>query len=202
MMRYLSVRLVITLVLFALFMPAADCDSAGAVNERDHWYLTCYGGAVSADTIIDVMSGNADYGGSYNLIAAALGREIGRFGEHVSFELEGQAVKHFGGEDYLEFNGVIVGRWQTFPWKEHVKTSVAVGEGLSYATDIPEVERKDHNNVSRLLNYLSFETAFSLPEIPQWSLIVRLHHRSGVFGLFKGVYGASNALCAGIRYDF
>jgi hypothetical protein len=47
-----------------------------------------------------------------------------------------------------------------------------------------------------------FELAFSHPNIPQWGLVTRLHHRSGAGGLFNDVSGASNAWAIGIRYSF
>jgi hypothetical protein len=47
-----------------------------------------------------------------------------------------------------------------------------------------------------------FEAAFALPDVPQWELITRIHHRSGTFGLFNGVTGASNAWGVGMRYNF
>jgi len=47
-----------------------------------------------------------------------------------------------------------------------------------------------------------FEFDFALPHEPSWSLVTRIHHRSGVFGLFGGVHGATNAFSLGIRYHF
>jgi hypothetical protein len=47
-----------------------------------------------------------------------------------------------------------------------------------------------------------FELAVVVPQHPQWTLFGRVHHRSGVFGLFDGMNGGSNVVGAGIRYTF
>jgi hypothetical protein len=43
------------------------------------------------------------------------------------------------------------------------------------------------------------ELEFALPDARHWSVITRIHHRSGAFGLFNGVTGGSNALAFGVR---
>jgi hypothetical protein len=46
---------------------------------------------------------------------------------------------------------------------------------------------------------LSMEAAFRLPGSP-WSMVARLHHRSGIFGLFS--HSGSNLVELGLRYRF
>jgi hypothetical protein len=46
------------------------------------------------------------------------------------------------------------------------------------------------------------ELAFAPPSQPNWSVFLRVHHRSGVHGLFNGVSGGSNFLALGVRYGF
>ncbi|WP_155890787.1 hypothetical protein [Desulfuromonas sp. TF] len=41
-----------------------------------------------------------------------------------------------------------------------------------------------------------------LPRVPRWRLSARIHHRSGVFGLFDGVRGGSNFMGLGVTYRF
>jgi len=64
------------------------------------------------------------------------------------------------------------------------------------------IEAKYYEDTARFLGALMFEFAFSLPDVPQWSLVTGIHHRSGAGGLFSGVRGASNAWVIGIRYSF
>jgi hypothetical protein len=43
------------------------------------------------------------------------------------------------------------------------------------------------------------EAAVGLPS-SSWSLVARVHHRSGIFGLFS--HSGSNVLAVGLRYRF
>ncbi len=120
---------------------------------------------------------------------------------HAPGELELQVYKHFGDQDNWEFTGSVNLRWVVFPWNKYIETTAAVGEGLSWATEIPALEKADPANTQpeQLLNYILLEVTFAIPESP-WSLVTRIHHRSGVWGLFG--HSGSNILEAGIRYRF
>ena len=110
-------------------------------------------------------------------------RELWHYKKYLSFELEGQVAKHFNKDTQWEFVGVLIGRWHYFPWNKYVDTSFAVGDGMSYYTEVSEVEKEDDEDAQRALNYLLFEVALGLPEYPKWDLVFRIHHRSSVFGL-------------------
>lgn len=102
-----------------------------------------------------------------------------------------------------EFDPYLAFRWADFPWNHFVMTSAAVGEGLSYDTRVPTVESTDPNEASKqLLNYLMFEVTFALPSYPQLEWVGRIHHRSGVFGLYGAKNSGSTAIGVGIRYRF
>ena len=123
-----------------------------------------------------------------------------------------------GFNKHNEFNLLLVLRWHEFPWNRYVKTSFGFGEGLSYATEEPPIEKDQHNilhpelyendpdsepvETNRLLNYLMFDLTFALPDYPQYQTFVRIHHRSGIFGLMTGHTCGSNYLTAGLRYQF
>ncbi|MDH7500088.1 MAG: hypothetical protein QHH30_06835 [candidate division NC10 bacterium] len=136
------------------------------------------------------------------LTAVAISREFMTRQEKAALEVEGQIVKHFGDQKHLELNGLVIARWRSFPWDDFLQTSLAAGEGLSYATDVPEAEVSLYGKSARLLNYLLLELTLGLPQVKRWSLVARIHHRSGVFGTFNGVFGASNFICFGTRYEF
>jgi hypothetical protein len=101
-----------------------------------------------------------------------------------------------------EFNPYVEGRWANFPWNKYVNTSFAIGEGISYDTSIPSLERKSSEDTKRLLNYLMLEATFASPDNPRWQLVLRIHHRSGAFGLYHAGNTGSNDLGLGIRYLF
>lgn len=101
-----------------------------------------------------------------------------------------------------EFDPYVEGRWTNFPWNRFVTTSFAIGEGISYATSIPSLEKKSSPDTKRLLNYLLLEATFALPEHPCLQLVLRIHHRSGAFGLYHAGNTGSNNIGLGLRYLF
>ncbi|MCF8085561.1 MAG: hypothetical protein K9J48_01585 [Desulfohalobiaceae bacterium] len=83
-------------------------------------------------------------------------------------------------------------------------SSISLGNGVSWTTKKPEYEEEITLNEknSRLLYYLMVETAFHVPYVSDWELVLRVHHRSGGYGTFSGVRGGSNYLCFGLRHHF
>lgn len=117
-------------------------------------------------------------------------------------ELEGQLVKHFGQQDHLEGVISLVYRTPDIHVGGGFAVNFAFGEGMSYAFDTPAVEGLGKVEAHRWLNYLSFETEITHASLPGWSLVPRLHHRSGIFGLIAPKYAGSNYVGIGVRYDF
>jgi hypothetical protein len=198
-------------VVIVLFLLAGSFAYAGQDNVtpertpttagRDlKWALTVYGGTSVQPDLGHTLIFQVDRDDDTYLLVAALAREFWRCRDWFDFELEGQVGKHFDYMDQWEFNGLIVGRWNRFPWDDTIDTSIAVGEGMSYATETPKVELEDDENAGRWLNYLLFEFTFGLPDIPQWSLVYRIHHRSSVWGTVGA--GGSNFMCVGVKYKF
>jgi hypothetical protein len=164
--------------------------------------LNVYGGRMTSDHWEDVFIGtfNLDFVDSY-FLAVGLARKVGEYRDRMSFEIEGQVVKHFDYMDHWEFNGALTGRWEKFPWDASLDTSLAFGIGPSYATDEPEVEIDNNDETSKFLVYWMIELALGLPEYPQTALILRLHHRSDAWGLINKD-GGSNGIGCGIKYRF
>lgn len=103
----------------------------------------------------------------------------------------------------VEFNPYVVFRWRNFPWNNTVLTTFGIGEGVSWASHNPqqEIDSEDTPGVgSKFLNYLMAELTFSLPDHPEWQVMYRLHHRSGVFGLYCPGTMGSTAAGVGVRY--
>jgi hypothetical protein len=194
MMRVPMRRVLLSLGVLLVFF------GGGTAHGEAGWSLGFYGGRAVYDTLREVLS-DREYADSY---AAALlvGRELTGYRHYLRLEAEGQVVKHFDLMNHFEVNALVVLRWLPFPWDRYLDTSFAVGEGLSYATRDPAIEVEKHGRTSQLLNYLLFELAFCLPQHPRWDYFLRVHHRSGVFGLFDGVSGGSNLVGAGFRYRF
>ena len=72
----------------------------------------------------------------------------------LQLEAEGQIAYALSDQRYWQLNAVpIVVRWQQFPWNHKVATSAAFGLGLSYATELPELEVQLEGDSEQLLIY-------------------------------------------------
>lgn len=73
-------------------------------------------------------------------------------------------------------------------------------EGISWLSESSNYEKTFRENYANFLNYLAFEVEGLVT--PQWSVVGRIHHRSGAFGTYAGVSEGSNAYLLGLRYRF
>jgi hypothetical protein len=179
-------------------------DVAQAQAEESPWALTFYGARVSGEKtwqhiIRDPL--NPSFVDAY-LVSAALSRPYALYwGGALRLEAEGQVVYNFGDQSHWEFNAVpVVARWQRFPWSERLSTSAAFGLGLSYATEIPEVELALEDTSHQSMVYWLVELTAG-PRAGPWAVSFRLHHRSDAWGLM-GSDGGVNAIGLGLRYEF
>jgi len=174
-------------------------ESPAETKSTNPWYMTLVGGVYSGSQLLEIPM-RLDLKDSYTF-GVSVSKQFAEWTRYMRLEGELQVLKHFGDQDNWEFTGSVNLRWVVFPWNRYLETSVAIGEGLSWATEIPALEKADPTNSSnsQLLNYILLEVTFAIPESP-WSLVTRIHHRSGVWGLFG--HTGSNVLEAGIRYRF
>lgn len=163
--------------------------------------LTLFSGVLIRKNLLYYRDNLAYFEESY-LTGVALARQFAQTGKSLTWEVEGQAVKHYGKQHHWEFNALLFARWHRLPWNHLLKTSIALGEGLSLATEKPPVEGEDHNHSSAFLNNIQFELTFALPREPNWHLVGRIHHRSGIFGLINDVEAASDFAVLGIKHTF
>lgn len=167
-------------------------------------YLTVYVGKYTDHKLLEVFTDHPiPYDHSY-AIAAAIAQVFSTPSTGRQWEVEWQMVKHAGIQTQWEFNAVLIHRWKRFPWNRQVRTSIAIGDGLSYATTVPQLELESPTNegAARLLNYLVLELSLAPPSAERWSIVGRVHHRSGVYGLFGDVDGGSNILSLGVKYRY
>lgn len=78
--------------------------------------------------------------------------------------------------------------------------SLGFFEGVSLLTSNSLYEQTFRQNYQTFLNYLGFEVEALVK--PQWSVVGRLHHRSGAYGTYGGVSEGSNAYLVGVRYRY
>jgi hypothetical protein len=190
------------MVLFLISNNVSADDSISEKYKSDYkWFVSIYGGLNVQENLAKIVVPNASISDSNYLVVGALAREIYRYKQWLSFELEGQVGKHFGPkDDQWEFVGAILGRWHPFPWDKYIDTSFAMGAGLSLNSEVSQLELDRDENAQRLLGYHAFETTFGLPQYPRWDLMIRVHHRSGA----QEIIGESvtNYLCVGLKFAF
>lgn len=174
---------------------------ASAQAEESPWHLAVYGGKAGEERMLDILTRfNTGFRDSW-LVAVAPAYTY-RQTERWRFEVEGQVVRHFGDQNHWEFNAAWLARWMHFPWDHHVDTRAALGLGLSWATEIPEIEPRaklEDGESQRFLGYVAVEIELAPPAGGDWSGFVRLHHRSDAFGLFHDQRGGSNFITLGLR---
>ena len=174
--------------------------------EPGNFHLAAYSGKAAKGRLLEIVTQfHTGYVDSY-LAALAPGYVHARTGP-VRWEVEAQVVRHWGEQHHWELNGLYIARWTSFPWEDHLSTSVALGGGVSRASQIPRIEprAKEFNGgeeSARVLGYLMLEIEMAPPGDSQWSGFFRLHHRSGASGVFSDVRGGSNFKTLGIRRYF
>lgn len=209
-------KIMACLVLFlGSFGTAYACSTTCPVHrtfyDQHPWSLMYYYGITVSDPLVRVFEG-----------------EIHRWPEHIQsvelaktldqdnflrrlvnpvvgvVQLAGNATVRTGSNEsrIYEFEPYVTFRWANFPWNPYVNTSLALGEGVSYASSVPAIEKKDNSNTKRLLNYLMFEATFAPSSYPQLQFVARIHHRSGAYGLYRAGNTGSNDIGIGIRYLF
>jgi hypothetical protein len=112
--------------------------------------------------------------GDAGIIGGEFSRRLVTFWDVLNIEPEFGVAKRLGDMQAAEFWGALVFRWIAFPWNSYVKTTVAVAEGISLATQVDTVERDANRNRagSVFLNYFSPEVTFALPKYQNYELVV------------------------------
>lgn len=190
-------------------LPAPVPASPAGFAERDRaWDVSFYHGVFTNTTLGETLVfARTDYRPAY-LTALTVARPTRYDLLDIPLEAEAQLVRHSGAQKHLEFNGVLVARYE-FP---RAGASLAFGEGLSFATRRPDVETvrpsasnpfQDSQATRNLLNYLMFEAEFRAPiDAENSRVFMRIHHRSGIWGVFCPRTCGSNFVTYGVRFTF
>ncbi len=183
----------VMMVILLLFM----C-SVSATRAERQMYFSGFVGTMTENRWHDALvPGRVQFADSH-LVGGALGwdRQIGD--SRFRYGFEAQLAVHFGRQDLLELTVPVVLRY--VPKKETVVRSIAAGIGLSYASEIPQVEIDRNGASQRLFVHWMAELEFGLSD-PHRSAFVRLHHRSDGYGVFE-VDAGSTGFVLGVRHRF
>ena len=140
-----------------------------------------------------------------HLVATAISRDTAQFfNGHLHLEPEIGIGQRYGAQDETEFWGALFFRYEGFPWDRWLVTTVAASTGLNYSTGVSQVEkdRARDGNGSQLMHFFAPEITFARPRHPDIELLVRFHHRSGVFGLVSDAWGGAQYATLGVRVRF
>jgi len=161
--------------------------------------VTVYGGRVTEDIWSKSLTPGVEFTDTYIIVGAFTWTAHRFFDGALSLELEGSVGRYDGDQDNWEFNlPIVAGRWSKFPWNHYVSTSFAFGIGPSYATRVPPLEEVLNDSSQQWLIHWFGELTFGPPQ-KNWSVALRLHHRSSGFGSVAD-HGGLNILAAGIKY--
>lgn len=191
--------------IFILFLGISNLCAKEEISNKKNSLSAYYGVATNAH-IEEIPTFSFEKRNAY-FLGISYGREFFRTDKfkELSLEIEGGFYDHFGDfGNHQEATLTILARFNNLFPQDFFIESFAIGEGLSLASDDPSFESylHDENESNDFLNYLAFEFVFKLPKLEDTKLIYRLHHRSGVYGLFDGINGGSNYLSFGVRHKF
>ena len=175
------------------------------------WAATLWGGqmidANFGDTFIFKGTMRPEY-----LLGVGLNRRLVRAGP-LALEFDSNALLHRaasqpgGGFNQSEpFANTPAQTFGEFTWGFGVRAwlqpwlSLGFVEGVSLNTNVSNYEKTFRENYTTFLNYLGFEVEALVA--PEWSLVGRIHHRSGAYGTYSGVSEGSNAYLVGLRYRY
>ena len=166
------------------------------------WSVFVYGGQWSDTPIGSILLFQTRFKDSY-VWAAGISRKIIDITDDLLIEAELGTARHTGLQHHFELNASFNLRWHNFPWDNVVNTSIAYGLGPSYAARRPPVEESSKQRPAHVLVFMPVEITFAPPKqynLP-WEFLVRVHHRSGAYGVVSHGKG-SNFVSAGLRYRF
>jgi len=140
------------------------------------------------------------------IVGATAARRVATIFDIIDIETEIGAAKRFGNMSEGEFWGAIYVRYIDFPWNKYLYTTFALSTGLNYATGISDFEKEvsglNPPGGTHVMHYFSPEFTFALPDHKDRQLVVRLHHRSGAYGVISGAFSGASYLTVGFRAWF
>ena len=171
--------------------------------------VAIYSGVYIEDSMTDIWSSPSlpwdwNYADDDHLIATTVSRVTWEFWNHWTMEPEVGIGQRTGRQNATEIWGAFFFRYHGFPWDRHLLTTMAVSTGMNWASEITDVEqdRANDGEGSQWMHFFAPEVTFALPSHPNTELLIRIHHRSGVFGLVSDAFGGAQYATVGLRFRF
>lgn len=122
----------------------------------------------------------------------------------LSPEFEYQATKHFGIQDNFEVHGALLFRTRNFSITRNKFINFAIGNGISHSFGVPLYEDTADGSKDGLRyktqNFIALEIEMSNGSA--WSIPLRIHHRSGIYGFMAPPKVGSNFIAIGLKKSF
>lgn len=174
----------------------ATCLTASGARAGSRWSATLYAGVGTDRNITDIL--DSGFSVQNTMVGFSLDRRLFNLGGGVAVGAEGQLTQYTLGHNYETASLGIGLEFSRFPWRR--RTTLSIYSGPSYA--INPVTRAKHFKGKALLNYLGMELAVGLSRNSKWDGVVRVYHRSGMWGIYSLDYDESTVLGIGIRRRF
>ena len=202
-----------------LVAPVADKVILTETRRTGAWGVALYGGNWTNSTLpgfpVNLVTGKLTFEDAqiYSLIVnrRLIGFDLDIPGTRYrmngfTLEAEGTLSKHAGLQDHVEATAGIALRSGEIGLGSALSMNMAWTNGFSYAFEQPKWETGPngiHGVDSRHLQYfMAFETAFTPKAWKNLSAFIRLHHRSGIYGVISPRTTGSNFVGGGLRYTF
>ena len=190
------------------------CFPAQAVKAGDNASAAIFYGKLTDTDFLEIPFRSPDVE-SVHMIGISLRKEIAELSRLAGFipkgfflDTEGVLAAKWGrlgdiDQDFQEAAASVNLRYD-FPERIFAFNSISFGNGLSLTSTESEFEENltIGDDTNQLLWYMMLELDFDLPGTDKWKALCRIHHRSGIFGIFDDVDGGSNYITMGLRYMF
>ena len=203
-------------MLGTLWLPLANVFAGDSPQQQAvgrELYFRVFGGYGTDETLVRILQGNLWLDEERTgIIGFQVGTPLAKRLGNKSWDLLANAaiVRHLERDLQSDFNEYTLGLkayFDGFPWRQHLRTRFGFATGLSYAEQIPAMERKSleekGSNTSHLLLHADVSLDFNLGDIFRTKKLDACYfgfsawHRSGVFGelaIFNYVDGGYNWL--------
>ena len=189
---------------------------ASAENFSKRWALEVGVAGITDKTISSILTGDIHFpsgprggmlyhfGASYLLGEAVIGWGEHEFRPQLDVPVFIEVFDENSRDPFPSYNAALRARWVDFPWNDYLRTSAAIGWGLSYSARIPLMERRREDRRDRRLDrtHLKFalpiDISFAHPRWPQHQIMFFLSHQSA--GRWFGIFGRGGVNSVGIGY--
>lgn len=148
----------------------------------------------------DIVTGKTKFEPTYFYSLSWTNQVPSLINEKITNWTEIQVVKHYGLQKHIELSAALL--WQrTFLYRQS-SWDFSIGNGLSYAFKGPQFEKGPEQYPEkryRLQHYITAQLSLGQVNLP-WKVLLKIHHRSGVYGLIAPPKVGSNFLTIGLSY--